>query len=267
MNNNKKIVIFNNSKTQIKKIEVVLKEKHKDKKIITHYANNNNNKNLLLDDINKYWDSDIFLYNIFITVGISYNNNNFDKLYVFLDGQTNIRDLFQSSLRIRNLNDNVMNVFMKNSKESEYEDINIKHDIEYIKNEIKKELYKDDELLNMYRKEILDDDNSDINFKEYICNYILSMPNELYNIYKRLLYEKKLNDKYYISLFKYFLKKSNYKYEYINKISEDKKKKLHVNKDNIIEYTEIKYNGLLENLKIPENVIIINDIYEDLDLM
>lgn len=267
LDNNKKIVIFNNSKEEIKKMKELLKEKYPNKSIKTYYSNSSDGQELRKNDINDIWNIDILMYNMAITVGISFSLKNFDKLYIFLsNNDTNIRDLIQSSIRVRKLKDNEMNIYMKQNNEINYEEFNIENYIKESKKIIKYNLLNDKKINDYfllcnkkYMLSIMKDKYDNLTEEEeiigknglynYIDSLIKHMPKRLYNIYHSLLIEKELNKRYYKSLFLYFISNMNYKYNYVLKSKKEKddiKFKININKDDIYNNTIQDFNDLIE---------------------
>lgn len=252
--NNKKVVLFNNSKKAIQSIEKNLKTEYPNKKIICHYSNSEDNKKLKKSNINNLWDCDILLYNICITVGISYDKkNHFDSFYAIVDN-VNMRDFFQSTLRIRNFNENKINVYLTDNKTLFNKELNnnlleddnkVKNLIDEFKNDIENDFKTDkkNNLLDMLK--LFVQNNPNMSITDFYYSLIIVMPNNLKNIRLRALIEKKLNENSFI-IFKYFLSKQNYTYELNeNKDDFDGIDKLKINDDEFYDNILKIYNELL----------------------
>jgi len=247
---NKKIVIFNYSKNKIIKLKEYFNHLYPSKKIICHYSGSKDNnllenkKNGKLTSINEIWNNcDILIYNSSITVGIDFNIEYFDKIYINYDKINIVRDVIQSINRIRNFKDNIINIYnssYNNSLDKYNDNINIMDDnnIDKLINDI----IKDDLFIKEYNEYI--DNNNDYNnclktnrdingidyniinknvdFKngENINNYLnmvdyfkskyRNMDKTMKQLFNRSYEEKELNSSFSNSFFIYFFMKYGY---------------------------------------------------------
>jgi len=82
-------------------------EKQTEKQGICYHGDSGNEVNDSLKDVNKSWSNfDFILTNSKITVGVNFDKERFDRVYLALAGFSSPRDVIQASYRIRNLADN-----------------------------------------------------------------------------------------------------------------------------------------------------------------
>jgi hypothetical protein len=245
LNNNKKIVIFNYSKNECENIKKEYKQIYPEKNIIAHYSKSKDNylfekrdKNGDLVSINDIWNKcDILIYNICITVGIDFNIEYFDKIYIYYDTINNVRDVIQSINRVRKYKDNEINIFNKYTSKDDIYDNNIdlveefKNDI--INNELFIKEYNEyidiNNKHNQKIKNMIDDLDFERNTQYYdkiIDNYLNindylkmkydNMDDNLKNIFNRSLGENLLSSKCSLAMLYYFFNKVNYSIEFNN---------------------------------------------------
>ncbi len=93
-------------------------------KILVYHGESDDVKKNKLANATKEWDKyDCILTTSAITVGVNYEGNRYDKIYLFIAGSVNnIRDVIQSSMRIRKTNENILELyFFEKTKDSTYE--------------------------------------------------------------------------------------------------------------------------------------------------
>ena len=285
--NKKKIVIFHYSKNKIINLKKIYELNYPDKKIIVHYSGSKDNNLLEKKDdknnfisINNIWDkADILIYNSSITVGIDFNKNYFDKVYIFNDLINLTRDVIQSINRIRYYKDDEINLYNPHKGKNDCEDeilINIFNE-DQMENLIN-DVIKDELFINEYNSYI--DNNNDynkivnngyidncgidynlikkndnykdgkiisdyMNMKEYFKNKYSNMSELMKILFNRSFEEHQLNKKYSNSFFIYFFLNNGYNINIINE-------KLNISKnseeeDEIYKICEDLYNECYEN--------------------
>ena len=217
--NNKKIVIFHNEKERLKQFKNEIENLNLNKKIVIHYSNSDDNNKLKTISVNELWKCDILLYNISITVGISFDEVHFDNIYCFVHN-ANMRDFFQSTARVRKINSNELNIYI-NKKTSVYDKTinDVKYNTiedykiydENLKSDMLEENYK--YLLNILSKDAKLDIENQFKSSELLNYFFNKIDIDLFNVRKRTMIEQKLNENPFI-IFKYFLKQQNYNYNY-----------------------------------------------------
>ncbi len=81
------------------------------KKVIAYHADNGKNTEKTLEDVNKHWlNYDVILTNSKITIGVSFDQEHFDKVYLGIASYNLARDIIQSSYRCRNLKEQSITV-------------------------------------------------------------------------------------------------------------------------------------------------------------
>ncbi len=109
LKNGKKIYAVISSKNLLQILERIIKNKFKDKKILTYTGDYSSSK---LENVNEEWsDADLILTTTTITVGINFDTKDvFHKIYVFASACSKnlVRDIFQCSYRVRHIIDNEM---------------------------------------------------------------------------------------------------------------------------------------------------------------
>lgn len=153
--NNKKIVIATNSKAELDFLESQLNEKFGKSKTFSFITSDN--PEYYVEDW-KYLD--VLGYTPTISAGVSYTEKHFDKIYgYFVNGSANAEIAVQQLFRIRNLNENEINICVDitngdkfPTNDDELDDYIINRNkilcdtidfvkIDYIKNDIKKDEY------------------------------------------------------------------------------------------------------------------------------
>jgi hypothetical protein len=289
--NNKKIVIFNFSKNDIEKTKKDIEIKYPNKTLICHYSKSKDNERLENRDmngnlisINEIWNKcDILLYNISITVGIDFNIEYFDKIYVYYDTINNVRDVIQSLNRVRNYKDNEINIYNKYT--SNNDDYNMNS--EYVLNEFKKDIKKNEDFIkeyneyidknNEYNLNIKSNKNDDLdagkdinylnvidkylNMDEYLEEKYEKMDLDLKNVFNRSLLEIKLSKKYSLSTIYYFFNKVNYNIQFNYERLSYKKEIVKKSFYDEIEDEYIKYFKKYYNLDDEIDIFKLDDKY------
>ena len=114
LNSNKKVFIFypfkngNNTKYAMSKLFDVIEQKT-NKQGIMYNADVAGITIKKLDNVEAEWSkADFILTNSKITVGINYELNDFDSVFLSVAGFSSVRDVIQSSARLRNINSNLI---------------------------------------------------------------------------------------------------------------------------------------------------------------
>jgi hypothetical protein len=245
---NKKVVIFHYSKEYLKELEQTIKYSFENKLIITHYSNAEDNKLLTKKQNNKFvsindiWNkSDVLIYNSSITVGIDFNIEYFDKIFIIYDTINIVRDVIQSINRIRKYKENEIHLYGKFGFDIGGEvNINIDNDDKinkFIDNVISDKEFNIEydqyiEKTNDYNLKIknnIDIDGLDFgiislnkgyNNKEVITHFLTKeeyfnskydkMNGNIRTVYNKTITEFILNKKYSLSFFFYFFSKCEY---------------------------------------------------------
>ena len=120
LDNNKKLYIFHAYKSATKKhysideLKSVLLERCKTKpKILVYHADVNDTTKETIANVNEEWDKyDCIITTSSITVGVNYEGSRYDKVYLLVSGcVNNVRDVIQTSMRIRKTNENIIEIF------------------------------------------------------------------------------------------------------------------------------------------------------------
>jgi hypothetical protein len=237
LKNNKKIVLFICSKKEVISYENHFKEIFKNKKIICHHGDKiKKDQYKILENVNNNWKGDLLIYNSVITVGINFNClNYYDELFIIADNYICVRDIFQASLRVRDLNNNKLNyhIMKKDNIDSLFNYNDIKSNI--------------NDKIDLIKKYTIIKDN------------LTESPEWVKNLIINLSYEAYLNKYYFESTFNYFLELCGYKNDTIN---EDK---LKVKKKNPIKLNYFEFKTKLENKLISSDKTI-NEIREEIVL-
>jgi hypothetical protein len=115
----KKLYIFHAFKSDGKNhysVENLLKiiEERSTKKGRVYHGDSSDKTKKTLYNVNEEWDKfDFIITTTSITVGVNYEGNNFDKVYLMCAGSVNnVRDVIQSSMRIRKTKENIIELFL-----------------------------------------------------------------------------------------------------------------------------------------------------------
>jgi hypothetical protein len=95
--------------------------------IMVYHADKNDTDKKTLYNVNEEWmKHDVILTTSSITVGVNYEKDDFDKVYLFISGMTNNpRDVIQTSMRIRNPKDSIIELYFHDKEDKhiyEYND-------------------------------------------------------------------------------------------------------------------------------------------------
>jgi len=193
--NKKNIVYYCDSKTKIQKIKDDYPET---KDYLYIYANCDPKARDTCKNVNELWKNKRLLcYNSTITVGLNYQNLDYDKMYLF--GSIfcgNVRNVFQSSMRVRNLKENnlVYNLCSKLFGSAG--------------NGISKYICYEDALQDLYLK-VSRVEGTD--FGGQGIEKWNDPPQWLIELTAFEMFEKSVNKYYFEDLFEYYLKINNYK--------------------------------------------------------
>jgi hypothetical protein len=184
-----------------------------------------------LDDVRKHWSElDLLIYTSSITVGVNFDvENYFDNLYIYSSCKSScVRDIFQSSMRVRNITSNCLYYQLYTQPFGLECDVTVDYD-EVIEN-VNRKVRRETKMREVLKEEYTDDD-----VKEWkqINSWLSSV--HIHNIFEDNVSKLKHRE-----LFNYYLKKCNYR---IEKNADD-------DKDDMIEMAEplpinfIKYNDI-----------------------
>jgi len=123
--NRKKLYIFHAYKSStkthysIEELKSVILEKCMEMKcdytpkILVYHGDMDDAKKKTLYNVNEVWDKyDCILTTSSITVGVNYEGDNYDKVYLLISGcVNNVRDVIQTSMRIRKTKENIIEMF------------------------------------------------------------------------------------------------------------------------------------------------------------
>jgi len=120
LDNGKKLYIFYAFKGNGKKhdsiealrTDIIMRCKGKPK-IMVYHGDMSDKDRKTLYNVKEEWEKyDCIITTSSITVGVNYEGDKFDKVYLMMSGMVNnIRDVIQSSMRIRKPNENIMDIF------------------------------------------------------------------------------------------------------------------------------------------------------------
>jgi hypothetical protein len=120
LDDGKKLYIFHAYKSStknhysIEELKSVLLEKCETKpRILVYHGDMSDEKKKTLYNVNEVWDKyDCILTTSSITVGVNYEGDNYDKVYLLISGcVNNVRDVIQTSMRIRKTKENIIEMF------------------------------------------------------------------------------------------------------------------------------------------------------------
>jgi hypothetical protein len=120
LDNGKKLYVFHAYKSSTKKhysieeLKSELLERCKTKpKILVYHGDMSDDKKKTLYNVNEEWDKyDCILTTSSITVGVNYEGDRYDKVYLLVSGcVNNVRDVIQTSMRIRKTKENIIEMF------------------------------------------------------------------------------------------------------------------------------------------------------------
>jgi hypothetical protein len=231
---NKKIFFVSASKDKIENIEKLIIKHLPDKKYKIYHSLSKEK----ITNVNQDWkDVDLILVSPSVTVGINYDLEDFDLLYLY--GSPNsccVRDIFQSSMRVRHIKENKMkfcickNFQSKNKDESIYSLHNIREKLL-----MDKSLYKE-----FYNSVIPGDKDNLLNWKD-MCSWLFL--NKLYTIK-----ERNQSRSFYKKVFYYYLGLCNYDYDMDEQIRLEVKHNLY-EFEKVVDYHKIPAISNQEEVK------------------
>jgi hypothetical protein len=199
LNKGKKIFFVSASREKVECLErIILKTLPMIKFKIYHSHSKEKIKN-----VNDDWkDTNLVMVSPSVTVGVNYDIEDFDILYMYgVSVSCCVRDLFQSSMRVRHLNDNLMkfcickSFLSKNRDENQFSLKNIADSMQ-----IDKKIYRD-----FQNKHLNQPDSNNSNQWEELPDWLFL--NKVYTIR-----EQNLSKRFYKNVFYYYLKFCNYSY-------------------------------------------------------
>lgn len=297
---NKNVVIFHYCKEKLIQLTKEFNQKYGDKKLITHYsgAYDNNNFEKKIDgkfvSINNIWNQyNILMFNSSITVGIDFNIEHYDKIYIIYDVVNVVRDVIQSINRIRKIKDDEIHLYGKFKFHLENN-----NDI-YIDNKLKEQKFldniiKDKDFLKEYDNYVIENNkenydvfyNKDVNgidhnivsindnvnmdnlnikymtTSEYLYNKLNKMGISLKFLCERAINEDEINKTNSLSFFLYFFNKTNYNISFNRdgKYVDDKEMK-----ENLYYNSEVLFIKYCCSLNNGNYLDYINDVEEIFD--
>jgi hypothetical protein len=179
----------------MKGLEYLTSIKQQIENINYKFYNSNNNEDV--DDllnVNKHWYGlDLLMYTSSITVGVNFDLEYFDELYMYSSCKSSVvRDNFQSSMRCRYIKDKVM--YYQTFSRVFGIDKEVVDDIDEVENIIKRKCVSEDKLNDIIKK----DDNNGLLYWE-------TMPKWLNNIHTHNVYETNISALHHDELFDYYL--------------------------------------------------------------
>lgn len=110
------------------KSDIIMRCKGKPK-IMVYHGDMCDVKRKTLYNVQEEWEKyDMILTTSSISVGVNYEGSKFDKVYLLMSGMVNnIRDVIQSSMRIRNPNENIMDIYFFDTINKDIIDKNAKY--------------------------------------------------------------------------------------------------------------------------------------------
>jgi hypothetical protein len=235
----KKIFFVSASKDKIDYIEKLV-IKHLPEIRYKVYHSNSKEK---ITNVNENWGNvDLIMVSPSVTVGINYDLEDFDLLYLY--GSPNsccVRDIFQSSMRVRHINENKMKFCcISNNFQSTNKDESV-----YSLHNIRQKLLMDKSLhKEFYNQNISEDKDNLLNWVD-MCNWLFL--NKLYTIK-----ERNQSRSFYKKVFYYYLGLCNYYYDMSEQIKLEVKHILY-DYEKVIDYHQIpKINSSEEAKEIME---------------
>jgi hypothetical protein len=117
LNDNKRIVVATNSKTEADAIYSLIYKLYPNLTIQLYTAETDESvKKEHFSNVNKYWNVDVLIYTSVITAGCSYVNVNFDYLFAYMtDSSCNVEACRQMCARVRNISTKTMYICFKST--------------------------------------------------------------------------------------------------------------------------------------------------------
>lgn len=229
----KKICILWGSKKRGQRfVESELFKHHmKDKKYYFYHGDCDKKYNETIKNVNENWSNiDLLMYTTKITVGVNFDKLYYDELYIYATPDSAVcRDLFQGSLRVRHLKDNLLHYYIE-SEHTYCKGQTFITDLEKIEHQLNNNKYKSESFV-----------------KTKNIDYIVfkQMPEWLRTVHTRNLYEENVNKSHYEKVFNKYLSLCGYKKKNITKFDIIKYKagelKAHSNYEDIKDLTKDEY--------------------------
>jgi hypothetical protein len=245
---NKKIFFVSASKEKVDYLEKLIL-KHLPEKKYKIYHSSSKEK---ITNVNEDWKNvDLVIVSPSVTVGVNYELEDFDLLYLY--GSPNsccVRDIFQSSMRVRHIKENVMKFSVCKAFQSNRKDENV-----FSLKNIAKKLLEDKKIQKDFHQSNIQEQTDDISgslTQNWIdmCDWM--MWNKIYTIQ-----EKNQSKSFYKRVFYYYLGLCNYDYDMDEQIRLE-------SKINLYEFEKkIKYDDIPDVKSSDEAKEIMKKIKDD----
>ena len=234
LKNNKKIYLVSASREKIEQLEKTLLKNLHGLKYKTYHSHSKEK----IKNVNHDWrDTQLIMVSPSVTVGINYDLEDFDILYVYgVSVSCCVRDLFQSSMRVRHLRDNLMKFSVCNSFLSKNKDESL-FSLSKIFDEIRQSNEMQNSFYKQYIPEHLPKSETDgnlindhwINLSDWL------LVNKVYH-----MREMNLSRNLYKKVFYYYLMFCNYEFNIKNIVNIGTDIKLNECQQEKLKYSEIK---------------------------
>jgi hypothetical protein len=193
------------------------------------YNSNNYDDRGDLLDVNTHWNElDLLMYTSSITVGVNFDIEHFDLLYVYSSCKSScVRDIFQSTMRVRHIKDKTMYFQLFDSPFGL--DTDIVDNWEDIKNTIIAKVQRE----NTFESQMV---NGGCDVKTW-----KDMPSWLFDVHVYNVYENNISILHHNSLFRHYLSRCNYSYGNCNDIDGEDFEALPLD---FCRYNQIEYNDI-----------------------
>jgi hypothetical protein len=203
----KKVFFVSASREKLEQLERLV---FKNLPNVTYKSYHSNSKEKITN-VNEDWkDVQLIMVSPSVTVGVNYDLEDFDLLYMYgVSVSCCVRDLFQSSMRVRHLKDNIMKFCICKTFLSKNKDESL-----YSLNKIAERLREEKDQYMTFYKDHIDSDKDDLDSLEWkkMDNWLLT--NKIYS-----LREHNISRNFYKKVFYYYLKFCNYEYDMDNQIN------------------------------------------------
>jgi hypothetical protein len=232
LNIGKKIFFVSASREKLEQLERLILKTLPFMKYKIYHSNSKEK----IRNVNEDWkDVQLVMVSPSVTVGVNYDLEDFDLLYMYgVSVSCCVRDLFQSSMRVRHLRDNIMKFCICKSFLSKNKDENL-YSLKKIAEQLRegKELYKSfhKDYISQYQQQSLKDN--------LICDRWQELNDWLFLNKVYTVREQNLSRNFYKQVFYYYLGFCNYEYDMDNQVNI--KTEILLNEfTKIIRYKEIK---------------------------
>jgi hypothetical protein len=201
---NKKIFFVSASKEKVDYLEKLILKHLPEKKYKVYHSSSKEK----ITNVNQDWkDVDLIVVSPSVTVGVNYDLEDFDLLYLY--GSPNsccVRDIFQSSMRVRHIKENIMKYSVCKAFQSNNKDENV-----FSLKNIAERIREDKSLQKEFYQCVIDKPRSD--GIVYLDQNWMDMSNWMFLNKVYTMKEKNQSKCFYKRIFYYYLGLCNYEYD------------------------------------------------------